>query len=157
MGRWRLQQSLTKETEPERGGRLVRIYADEDVEKWAVEYLRKRSVNIASVGERGQKGKEDPDVVAYAYQQKRSVLTRNRDFLKDTVMPFNRMCGLVVIDGKTTTHILDNVLFHIIPYFKYYGKMKTEVSASHLTRRYQLRGRVVTQYQFRGLDVYEWG
>lgn len=62
---------------------MVRLYADEQFPRPAVEYLRSFGHDILTVQEAGNAGASDPEVLAFAIADNRVVLTQNRrDFVK---------------------------------------------------------------------------
>ncbi len=69
--------------------RLARVYADEDIEDGAVEWLRARGVNMKSARELGHRGKPDSFHAALVFKQRRFLLTKNgKHFLDDQKLPF---------------------------------------------------------------------
>ncbi len=63
----------------------TRLYADENFPQLVVEELRKLGHDVLTANEAGQANQRIPDsqVLAYATQQKRAVITQNRcDFIK---------------------------------------------------------------------------
>jgi predicted nuclease of predicted toxin-antitoxin system len=62
---------------------VARLYADEQFPRPVVEFLRNLGHNVLTVQEAGQAGSSDPDVLAFASADNRSILTKNRrDFVK---------------------------------------------------------------------------
>ena len=62
---------------------MARLYADEQFPRPVVEFLRNLGHNVLTVQEAGQAGSSDPDVLAFAIADNRSILTKNRrDFVK---------------------------------------------------------------------------
>lgn len=59
---------------------MARLYADEDFARGVVEELRLLGHDVLTVWEAGQGGQgiDDPEVLAFAIQQRRAVLTFNR-------------------------------------------------------------------------------
>jgi hypothetical protein len=77
----------------------VRFYADEDVPKHLIEYLRERhKVNITSAKEMGYQGRDDRFHFQEAEKQARFLLTCDKDFLDHSRFPFRRMVGVVILD-----------------------------------------------------------
>ena len=63
----------------------IKLYADENFPKSVVEELRKLGYDILITHEAGQANQQIPDsqVLAYAIQQERAIITQNRnDFIK---------------------------------------------------------------------------
>jgi hypothetical protein len=82
-----------------RSGR-ARLFADENIEEDAVRHLRHQRINVVTVRELGQSGKPDEDIAAYAFREKRFLLTKNgKHFLRDRDLPFHRVHGLIVVQG----------------------------------------------------------
>ena len=65
-----------------RPAQRVRLYADEHIPKAVTEGLRRRGVDVVTCQEAGLRGAADPEHLAFALQSRRSVLTRDADFLR---------------------------------------------------------------------------
>ena len=64
---------------------IIRLYADENFPQSVVEELRKLNHDVLTAHDAGQANQRipDPQVLAYATQQQRAVITQNRyDFIK---------------------------------------------------------------------------
>ncbi|MCY7394193.1 MAG: DUF5615 family PIN-like protein [Leptolyngbyaceae cyanobacterium CAN_BIN12] len=62
---------------------MVRLYADEQFPRPAVEHLRSLGHDVLTVQEASNASASDPEVLAFAIADKRVVLTQNRrDFVK---------------------------------------------------------------------------
>jgi hypothetical protein len=81
-----------------RGVKKAKIYADEDIEEEAVEWIRSQGVNIKSARELGHRGKPDSFHAALAFKEKRFLLTKNeKDFFDNAAVPFHRTHGIIAI------------------------------------------------------------
>jgi predicted nuclease of predicted toxin-antitoxin system len=62
---------------------MVRLYADEQFPRPAVEHLRSLGHDVLTVQEAGNASASDPEVLAFAIADNRVILTQNRrDFVK---------------------------------------------------------------------------
>ncbi len=62
---------------------MARLYADEQFPRAAVEHLRRLGHDVLTVQEAGNAGKSDPEVLTFAIEINRIILTQNRrDFVK---------------------------------------------------------------------------
>ncbi len=62
---------------------MASLYADEQVPLLVVELLRTLGHDVLTVQEAGNAGMSDPEVLAFAVSNKRTVLTQNRrDFIR---------------------------------------------------------------------------
>ena len=102
-----------------------KIYADEDIEEEAVEWIRSRGVNIKSARELGHRGKPDSFHAALAFKEKRFLLTKNeKDFFDNAAVPFHRTHGIFAIHGDMS-NILDYAIAieHLLQLIVQYGEM----------------------------------
>lgn len=77
----------------------VKFYADENIPKNLIEYLRRRhNVNITSAHEMGFQGRDDTFHFHEARKQKRFLLSCDNDFLDHRRFPFGQMEGVVILD-----------------------------------------------------------
>jgi predicted nuclease of predicted toxin-antitoxin system len=80
--------------------RKTRFLVDEDVGIEVAQYLRsRRHYNTTFVGGVGLAGRDDTDLYAYAWSEKRVLLTHDRDFLDDKKFPEYCNPGVVVLPG----------------------------------------------------------
>jgi len=142
----------------------ARLYADEDVEEEVVGFLRDSGVNIKSARElAGHRGKDDSFHAAFAFKEKRFVLTKNaKHYLDDKAVAFYRLHGVIAIEGDMGnmvqyTRALLRVL-ELIPYGDTYTRMKISVSSSRLTFHFvDSKGRMTVQrFKLEGRDYYQW-
>jgi predicted nuclease of predicted toxin-antitoxin system len=61
--------------------------------------LREKKLNVKDVYEEGLEGRPDEDVMAFAWDTQRVLLTHDRDFLDDRKFPANRNPGVIVLLG----------------------------------------------------------
>ncbi|KHD06945.1 hypothetical protein PN36_34180 [Candidatus Thiomargarita nelsonii] len=109
---------------------MTRLYADENFPKSIIEELRKLGHDVLTASEAGQANQRIPDtqVLAYATQQKRVVITQNRsDFIRlHKIVKIH--AGIIVcredrkyplqlaqrIHAQLLTHtLLDNILIRV--------------------------------------------
>src|SRR5262245_31433592 len=79
--------------------RKTRFLVDEDVGSEVAQFLRQRRFNAIFVGDVGLAGHEDPDLYAYAWREKRVLLTHDHEFLDDKRFPPHRNPGVIVLPG----------------------------------------------------------
>jgi hypothetical protein len=141
----------------------VRLYADEDIEDEAVEYLRGEGINITSARELGYRGKPDSFHAAYPFKKKRFLLTKNeKDFFNDRDLPYNRTHGVIAIVGdmgnmeEYTRSLL--WLIYIVIYDDYYKGSKIRISPREMMKKSIDESGQLVNMRFkreRG-KVYEW-
>jgi predicted nuclease of predicted toxin-antitoxin system len=108
-----------------RSVKKAKIYADEDIEEEAVEWIRSRGVNIKSARELGHRGKPDSFHAALAFKEKRFLLTKNeKDFFDNAAVPFHRTHGVIAIHGDMS-NMLDYAIAieHLLQLIVQYGEM----------------------------------
>lgn len=79
--------------------RKTRFLVDESLGSGAARFLRERGYNVEFVSDVGLAGRDDTDVYAYAWREKRMLLTHDRDFMDDAKFPEHRNPGVVVLPG----------------------------------------------------------
>lgn len=79
--------------------RKTRFLVDENLDAEAAAYLRTKGFNAVSVEEVGLKGHSDEDVFAFAWQEKRILLTLDHDYQNDQRFPEHRNPGVVILSG----------------------------------------------------------
>ena len=60
----------------------VRYFTDEHVAKAVAGGLRKRGIDVLTIAEAGLLGADDEDLLAFGREEKRVVVTQDRDFLR---------------------------------------------------------------------------
>jgi predicted nuclease of predicted toxin-antitoxin system len=60
----------------------IRYFTDEHVPTVIANGLRKRGVDVLTVSEAGLLGTEDEDLLAFAREERRVIVTQDRDFLR---------------------------------------------------------------------------
>jgi hypothetical protein len=141
----------------------AKLYADEDIEDDAVEFLRDSGANIKSARELGRRGKPDTFHAALAFKEKRFLLTKNaKHYMDDKIVPFQKVHGIIAIDGdmgdmNSYTRALLTVL-SIVPYGEVYAGMKIRVSRDEMALRFiNADGKMTTaRMKTIGNDIYEW-
>ncbi len=94
-----------------RSVKRAKIYADEDIEEEAVEWIRSRGVNIKSARELGHRGKPDSFHAALAFKEKRFLLTKNeKDFFDNAAVPFHRTHGNILDYAIAIEHLLQLIV-----------------------------------------------
>jgi hypothetical protein len=139
---WQELSGLSKDEIGEfRNLKRIKLYADEDIEDDAVDYLRDEGINITSARELGHRGKPDSFHAAYAFKQKRFLLTKNeKDYFNERDLPFNRTYGIIAIVGdmgnmaEYTRSLL--WLFHLVPYEAYYINAKIRISPREMVIKF---------------------
>ncbi len=144
--------------------RKAKLYADEDIEEDAVDFLRSNGVNVFSARESGLRGKPDSFHAANAYKMKRFLLTKNaKDFMDDSEVPFNRTYGVIAVDGDMKDvngylRVLLRVLQIIVPYGENFTGNKIKVSQQEITTRsINASGSIESRrYRLDRQSTYEW-
>lgn len=62
--------------------RPVRYFTDEHVGEAVANGLRKRGVDVLTIAEAGMLGAEDEDLLEFVREEKRVIVTQDRDFLR---------------------------------------------------------------------------
>jgi hypothetical protein len=161
---WKLSPDVTKqELSDLRGMKKAKLYADEDIEEEAVEFIRESGVNITSARELGYRGKPDSFHAALAYKEKRFLLTKNtKDFFDDQKVPFQMVYGIIAVVGDmggmdSYTRSLLTVL-DLIPFGEAYEGMKIHISKNELSIRFIDSSGKLTSKRMKseGEKVYVW-
>jgi len=79
----------------------ARFLVDESVGMDAVRLIQDRGWNVCYVDDVGLSGRSDEEVLAFAWEEQRILLTHDFEFLDDSRFPFQRNPGLVVLPGGT--------------------------------------------------------
>ena len=140
------------------------VYADENIEDGAVEWLRARGVNMKSARELGHRGKPDSFHAALVFKQRRFLLTKNgKHFLDDQKLPFHRTYGVIALstdfrDIKQYLKALASLFGIVVPFGGFYSKFKITVSAdTFVLRRIAPKGRMhAARYRVDDKYAYEW-
>jgi predicted nuclease of predicted toxin-antitoxin system len=77
----------------------ARILVDENLGEGVARFLRERGCNVEFARDVGLSGKDDAQVAAYAWRERRMIWTHDRDFLDDKLLPEHRNPGVVVLPG----------------------------------------------------------
>jgi predicted nuclease of predicted toxin-antitoxin system len=142
----------------------ARFFIDESLGIGTTEFLKELGWNVKDVSEVGLLGHSDEDVMAYAFREKRIVLSHDNDFLKDRRFPFHRNAGVVILPGgdgdeRALVFALLDLITLVGPYSDIYRGSKMEISADRcFTVRSISEGKIKTsRYKFGGNGpVYEW-
>lgn len=105
----------------------ARILVDENIGKLA-EILRELGWNAVSAQEAGIQGHPDEDIFAYAWRQKRLLITSDADFLDDWRFPFHRCAGVIVLPspGKNFDAFAEALGSALPVIGRYYGAFDRE-------------------------------
>jgi predicted nuclease of predicted toxin-antitoxin system len=111
----------------------ARFLIDESVGMEAARLIRDRGWNVYYVDDVGLLGRSDEEVLAFAWEEQRILLTYDFDFLDDSRFPFNRNPGLVVLPRATDRRpgladAINGVLALLGPYFKAYRGYKIRIA-----------------------------
>jgi predicted nuclease of predicted toxin-antitoxin system len=77
----------------------TKFFVDESLGPEATSFLREKKLNVKDVFEEGLIGRPDEDVMAFAWRNKRVLLTHDRDFLDNQRFPEHRNPGVIVLPG----------------------------------------------------------
>lgn len=80
-------------------GKKARFLVDETLTGLGTEVLTGMGYNAVEAGQVGLAGHSDEDIFAFAWSEKRLIITQDRDFLDDRRFPFNRNSGILVLPG----------------------------------------------------------
>ncbi len=75
----------------------TRFLVDETLGQDAADYLNEKGYNAIFVAEVGLAGHSDEDVFAYAWRERRVLLTQDHDYLDDSEFPEHRNPGVIVL------------------------------------------------------------
>jgi predicted nuclease of predicted toxin-antitoxin system len=111
----------------------ARFLVDESVGMDAVRLIQDRGWNVRYVDDVGLSRRSDEEVLAFAWEEQRILLTHDFEFLDDSRFPFQRNPGLVVLPGGTDSTVgladaINAVLALIGPYFKAYRGYKIRIT-----------------------------
>jgi predicted nuclease of predicted toxin-antitoxin system len=101
---WRLLTGpKTKAGERDLNRRTVgrsKFLVDESVGTGVAMVLGYQGYNVKCGPDVGLGGKDDQDVFAFAWRERRIILTHDKDFMDDRQFPFNRNPGVLVLPGE---------------------------------------------------------
>lgn len=111
----------------------ARFLVDESVGMDAVRLIQDRGWNVRYVDDVGLSGQSDEEVLAFAWEEERILLTRHFEFLDDSRFPFQRNPGLVVLPEGTGSTLgmpdaIKGVLALIGPYSEAYRGYKIRIT-----------------------------
>jgi predicted nuclease of predicted toxin-antitoxin system len=93
----------------------ARFLIDESLGVGAARMIQERGYNAVYVGDIGLTGRDDTDIMAYAWREDRILLTHDRDFLNRSRFPDHRNPGVVVLPGAAgSTEGLEMELARVI-------------------------------------------
>ncbi|MEE9295650.1 MAG: DUF5615 family PIN-like protein [Phycisphaerae bacterium] len=73
------------------------LLADENINPAVIEYLRQRQFDVLDVKERSLAGRTDSELLQFAREQNRVVLTHDRDFARLAIGMLEPMVGIVFL------------------------------------------------------------
>lgn len=125
--------SRTQEADFNKFRKKARFLVDESLGEGVMRLLRELGWNTEFGPDVGLAGHSDEDVLAYAWREKRVLLTHDRDFLDDRRFPPHRNPGVVVFPGgsgsaRGLVEGLSLVLSIIAPYRKAFRRFKIEIT-----------------------------
>lgn len=148
-----------------RRAKRSRFLIDESLGSGCIEFFEYHGMNAVDVWQVGLVGRDDRSVFAYAWKQRRILLTHDEDFWDDRRFPEHRNPGVVILpgaDGRQTDMIRGLVwmlwLMERDP--ENWRKQKVRITPDgevHIRCRDRTSGAMVTQrYRFtgRGAMVY---
>jgi len=111
----------------------ARFLVDESVGMDAVRLIQDRGWNVRYVDDVGLSGQSDEEVLAFAWEEERILLTHHSELLDDSRFPFQRNPGLVVLPEGTGSTLgiadaINGVLALIGPYSKAYQGYKIRIT-----------------------------
>jgi predicted nuclease of predicted toxin-antitoxin system len=111
----------------------ARFLVDESVGRDAVRLIQDRGWNVRYVDDVGLSGRSDEEVLAFAWEEQRILLTHDFEFLDDHRFPFQRNPGLVVLPGGIGNTLglaeaINGVLALIGPYSEAYRGYKIHIT-----------------------------
>ena len=89
----------------------ARFYADENIESYLVEHIRKNGFKVESANEIGFSPRDDQFHLQEARRRKCILLTRDDDFLDNKKFPFSNLKDTAVIVLRTETRSQANLNF----------------------------------------------
>jgi predicted nuclease of predicted toxin-antitoxin system len=91
---------LTVEADSDwRAAKQTKFLADESISRDVTAFLREKKLNVKDIFDEGLAGRSDEDVFAFAWRDRRVLLTHDRDFLDNQRFPEHRNPGVVVLPG----------------------------------------------------------
>ena len=113
---WRPIESDDDGTRWWRTGRHSKFLCDENLGDGMAPALRELGYNAIDVWDVGLHGKDDRDVLQYAWKKKRILLTHDRDFLDDRLFPEQSNPGVIVLPGGSGAQLpLLRAVFSALP------------------------------------------
>ncbi len=80
-------------------GKKARFLVDEALTGLGTEVLTGMGYNALEARQVGLSGHSDADIFAFAWKEKRLIVTQDRGFLDDRRFPFNRNPGVLILPG----------------------------------------------------------
>jgi len=144
----------------------AKFLVDESLGEGVAQVMRELGHNVKFVPNVGLGGHSDEDVFAFAWRERRVLLTHDRDFLDDRRFPFNRNPGVIVLPGgHGTDHGLVDALrevMSLIGNFKnLFPNAKIEISNDNIwsVRQFEKEEGRIRQSRYRFDDhgkVWQW-
>lgn len=130
-----------------------KFYADENIEEYLIDYLRDRGYKVVSARELGFNGREDKFHLQQARKEKAVLLTKDDDYLDDSMFPYSQLkdTAIIVFSTKDSSgsidfgYALNNLLSEIgsSGNKNIYG-LKLELKGPKIVFHARVRGRVRT-------------
>lgn len=111
----------------------ARFLVDESVGMETAKLIRDRGWDVRYMDDLDLLDRSHEAILAFAWREQRILLTHHFDFLDDSIFPFHRNPGLVILPPATISIIglaeaINAVLALIGPYFKAYRGYKIRIT-----------------------------
>lgn len=101
-----------------------RFLVDENMGQDVATLVNRSGWNAVFANDVGLRGHDDSDIMAFAWREKRVILTHDDDFLDDKKFPFYRNPGVVVLPGNDgRRQVLVNALSRVLGILGHYSRM----------------------------------
>lgn len=95
---------------------MIKFLADENIATRVIEALRNEGFNVLSVYEEKFSGIDDEKILKFAQEQKRIILTHDKDFGNLIRQPYQPHDGVILLRLRNQSP--QNVINHLIPFLK---------------------------------------
>jgi hypothetical protein len=138
----------TKKIKTEFTGK-IKLYADENIRLGIVQVLRMQGVNIRHAGEVGLTQKDDNTHYQYAKKTGRWLLTTDKDFLNNSLYPFEQIKGIAIVpdtgDDMVAGYLLVWLKHELVPSGKGIDNCKVEFTKDAVIFHFKSEGKAITQ------------